>query len=197
VNFDMRDILQEVVVLISVGAKDKNLQVHLNYTSNLPTNFYGDPFRIRQIVVNLMSNAIKFTESGDVTIQAEGFCEADNNQWQISIRIKDTGIGIPADKISSVFEKFTQADSSTTRKYGGSGLGLTISRGLAEKMGGTLTVSSEIGKGAEFTLTLPLTLYSTGSGAIYRREIAHVDGQPGNAKNSFERVSATGHGLKQ
>jgi CheY-like chemotaxis protein len=146
--------------LLKVKAHEKQLEVIFWSDPGLPSVINSDSVRIRQILVNLLGNAIKFTESGEIFIELKQTAAA----WQkdekkyigISITVKDSGIGIAAEKVTKIFEGFTQADSSTTRKYGGTGLGLTISKSLAELMGGTLTVASEIGKGSTFTLQLAL-----------------------------------------
>ncbi|MDP9114066.1 MAG: ATP-binding protein, partial [Acidobacteriota bacterium] len=118
----------------------------------------GDPNRLRQILVNLIGNALKFTPQGSVTLRVErepAKAGEDALTW-LCFNVVDTGIGIAADKIEMIFERFTQADSSTTRKYGGTGLGLAISKGLVELMGGRLGCSSELGKGSTFFLSVPL-----------------------------------------
>jgi CheY-like chemotaxis protein len=127
---------------------------------SIPSQFLGDPVRIRQIVVNLLGNAIKFTSEGEIVVSIR---KSDNTYQQggkafirLAIEVRDTGIGIRKEKMQKIFESFTQADTSTTRKYGGTGLGLTISKSLAELMGGYLTVESEPGKGSSFTLHLVL-----------------------------------------
>jgi signal transduction histidine kinase len=119
---------------------------------DLPGMLLGDPTRLNQIVLNLAGNAIKFTERGSVTLRV---------RWvngELRIDVIDTGIGIPQDRLHNIFEEFTQAYSDTTRKYGGTGLGLTISKRLTEMQGGTITVKSEQGKGSTFTVTIPYAL---------------------------------------
>ena len=111
---------------------------------------FTDQDKLKQIVVNLLSNAVKFTEEGTITVSAR------QRDGQVAIAVTDTGIGIPADKLGLIFEEFRQVDSSTTRKYSGTGLGLPISRRLARLMGGDLTVQSTVGVGSTFTVTLPL-----------------------------------------
>jgi CheY-like chemotaxis protein len=115
----------------------------------------GDPGRLRQILLNLVGNAIKFTEQGEVVVRAE-VSPIKNDDLQLTVSIKDTGIGIPQGKLESLFDSFTQVDASTTRKYGGSGLGLSICKQLCELMGGEISVKSELGKGSEFTFNLAL-----------------------------------------
>jgi len=123
---------------------------------NVPTDLIGDPTRLRQVLLNLLGNAIKFTESGEVALRVT----SDNASTPGALRfaISDTGIGIPEDKLGVVFERFTQADSSTTRRFGGSGLGLTISKRLVELMGGQIRVESGVGEGSVFSFTVPLEI---------------------------------------
>jgi anti-sigma regulatory factor (Ser/Thr protein kinase) len=121
----------------------------------LPEAIVGDAGRLRQIVLNLLSNAIKFTEQGEVVLSVEAGASAEvpTEAWTVTIEVRDTGIGIPPDRISALFESFSQVDASISRRYGGTGLGLAISRRLAESMGGTLTASSAgAGNGSTFTL---------------------------------------------
>src|SRR5262249_24934107 len=128
-------------------AKDLTFAVE---TGEAGGRYLGDPTRIRQILSNLVSIALKFTETGEVVLAAR---RVDGGVLELAVR--DTGIGIAPDQLGRIFGKFSQADSSTTRRYGGTGLGLAISRELAELMGGALTVRSEPGRGSVFTLTLP------------------------------------------
>ncbi|HEY4154873.1 MAG TPA: response regulator, partial [Puia sp.] len=127
---------------------------------DIPSQLLGDPVRIRQIIVNLLGNAIKFTMEGEIYVSIRKEAElywVDGKKYQnFVIQVKDTGIGIPKEKLQKIFESFTQADNSTTRKYGGTGLGLAISKSLAELMHGTLSVESEAGSGSVFSLSLPL-----------------------------------------
>jgi signal transduction histidine kinase/ActR/RegA family two-component response regulator len=137
--------------------RDKNLSLMIDYPANLPESFMADRIRIRQIFNNLLGNAIKFTAHGSITVRVR--CrENDGTTARIECSIIDTGIGIPADKLETIFDKFTQADASTTRKFGGTGLGLAIVKKLVEMMGGTIGVQSELGKGSNFTFTLPLKI---------------------------------------
>ena len=125
----------------------------------MPGNRVGDPTRLRQVLLNLLGNAIKFTESGEVALRVTP--DADSaDPGALRFTISDTGIGIPREKLGTVFERFTQADSSTTRRYGGSGLGLTISKRLVELMGGCIRVESEVGKGSVFSFTVPLEIWA-------------------------------------
>jgi signal transduction histidine kinase/CheY-like chemotaxis protein len=155
--FDLRLVLEEVYEMLAPQAEDKQLALILEYPSSLPRHFVGDAGRIRQIVTNLVGNAVKFTPSGQIltTINC-GVQDGPKALLQVSVR--DSGPGIPADKVGSLFKKFSQADSSTTRRFGGTGLGLAISKQLVELMGGAIGVNSRAGEGCTFWFTLPLEL---------------------------------------
>jgi len=154
------ELVEETIDLLTVKAFEKKLEVICYVEPSLPSQFFGDPVRIRQILVNLIGNAIKFTVDGEISISVmpvgSTYVVGGKNFLDIEIAVKDSGIGIPKEKLRQIFDSFTQADSSTTRKFGGTGLGLTISRSLAELMRGNLKVKSEIGQGSEFTLQLAL-----------------------------------------
>jgi PAS domain S-box-containing protein len=154
------ELVEETVDILTVKAFEKNLEMVLHIEPDLPSQFNGDPVRIRQVLVNLLGNAIKFTETGEifVSVTKAGAIYKKNGSphLDLEIAVRDTGIGISREKLSTIFESFTQADSSTTRKFGGTGLGLTISKSLAELMKGNLTVRSKIGGGSNFTLHIPL-----------------------------------------
>ena len=153
--FHMRRLLAEVGELMRGAADAKGLEIRCVLPAATPVAVVGDAGRIRQIVTNLVNNAIKFTEKGSVTIETSWREGADGvTTW--SIVVEDTGIGIPADRLPDLFQRFTQADTSTTRRYGGTGLGLAISRQLAELMGGSLEAESAVGTGSRFRVTLPL-----------------------------------------
>ena len=155
VAFDLHDLLEELNQVMAVQAELKGLSYLSRIDEGVPIRFRGDPVRLRQIVTNLLGNAIKFTRSGSVSLAVSKEQET-SHQIRLCFEIEDTGIGIAADKIDKLFEAFTQADASTTRKYGGTGLGLAISRQLAGMMDGTIEVESEEGRGTLFRLTLPL-----------------------------------------
>lgn len=148
-DFDLRLTLEDATELLSVKAQEKGLELVCLMDPNVPSLLRGDPGRLRQILVNLVGNAVKFTHRGWVTIRADLESE-DERAARIRISISDTGIGIPRDRLGVIFSAFTQADGSTTRTYGGTGLGLTISRQLVELMGGRLEVESEQGRGSTF-----------------------------------------------
>jgi signal transduction histidine kinase/DNA-binding response OmpR family regulator len=159
-TFRLGELIEEAADILSIKAQEKGLELVCNTDIGLPSQFSGDEMRIRQILINLIGNAIKFTAQGEVSVTARMTApvyEKDGKKWVgVDISVKDTGIGISAGKLDKIFESFTQVDSSTTRHFGGTGLGLTISRRLAELMGGDLAVVSQLGKGSAFTLHLPL-----------------------------------------
>ncbi|MBI1391472.1 MAG: response regulator [Alphaproteobacteria bacterium] len=156
VDFDLVSAIEDVVALLSPRAKEKSLALMLEVRPDVPSTLVGDVGRIRQIVTNLLGNAIKFTHAGRVRINVSG--EEIDGSILLSIAVDDTGIGIPADKLSAIFEKFTQAEFSTTQRYGGTGLGLTISKRLAEAMGGEIIATSRLGAGSTFTFRAPLPI---------------------------------------
>ena len=149
-TFNLRKCLQDSVSMMKVKASEKRLSVKLEVSPDVPECIFGDEFRLGQILLNLIGNAIKFTEDGGIEISV---CLKKDT---LIFKIKDTGIGIPEDRLESVFDAFSQADSSTTRKYGGTGLGLAISKGIIELMGGFINVQSQLGKGSIFTFILPM-----------------------------------------
>ncbi len=152
IGFDLDVLLEKIVEMMVSRAHDRGLQLKLDISPDVPLGLVGDPNRLRQILLNLIGNALKFTERGSVTLQVE--LDPKGAGW-LRFNVIDTGIGIAAGKSEIIFEPFTQADSSTTRKYGGTGLGLAISKGLVELMGGQLGCVSELGKGSTFYLTVP------------------------------------------
>jgi signal transduction histidine kinase/CheY-like chemotaxis protein len=157
VPFDLWLAIEEAGGMLAVRAEEKGLEFVLRYAPDLPRRVIGDPGRIRQIVLNFASNAVKFTDRGHVLIEL-ACLERTEDRVLIQIAVEDTGIGIPADKHEAVFEQFTQADASTTRKYGGTGLGLAICKQLAQLMGGTVGIESTPGKGSKFSVDLPLDI---------------------------------------
>ena len=149
IGFRLRDTLDDTMTTLAFAAHRKGLELACHVLSNVPEALYGDPARLRQIVVNLVGNAIKFTSQGEVIVRVETEEETET-EAVLHFAVTDTGIGIPAEKQSSIFEAFTQADSSMTRKFGGSGLGLAISSRLAAMMGGRIWVESELARGSTF-----------------------------------------------
>ncbi len=152
VSFNLRKSLGEGVKNLAVKAQQKGLEFIFDVRPEVPPNVVGDPGPLRQVLVNLISNAIKFTEKGEIEVTVSMETQGDSG-IMLRFKIRDTGIGIPADKQGIIFEAFSQADSSTTRKYGGTGLGLTICAQLVEMMGGKITVESKAGRGATFCFT--------------------------------------------
>jgi signal transduction histidine kinase len=153
--FNLRKVIDQVAALYSAKAREKGLTLTVRYAAELPTEVTGDPKRIGQVITNLVSNALKFTELGQVIIHADREEQTETHAL-FRIAVEDTGIGVPPDKISVIFEKFVQADGSITRRYGGTGLGLAISKQLVERMGGTIGVDSQVGLGSTFWFTLRL-----------------------------------------
>ena len=148
-DFSLRDCLTECVNLLGTQAQRKNLEVTCAVDENIPDVVSGDCLRLRQVILNLLGNAIKFTQEGFVRIRADWMRESPET-FACHFSVEDTGVGIPGDKLSSVFREFEQADSSTTRRFGGTGLGLTISKKLVQLMGGTMWVESTLGQGSVF-----------------------------------------------
>lgn len=153
VEFDLRDSLDDTVRTLALRAHAKGLELACYIEPDVPDYVTADPLRLRQILVNLMGNAIKFTHEGEVVVHVE-VKERQGDQALIHVAVTDTGIGIPEDKRQVIFESFAQADTSTTRKYGGTGLGLAIASQLATMMGGAIWVDSEVGKGSTFHFTV-------------------------------------------
>ena len=154
-DFNLRSMLGELAEAMALQAQEKNLELILDTTGIEHSMVKGDPGRLRQILTNLIGNAIKFTSQGEIVIHMNMQAVSDQ-QWQLNCSIRDTGIGIPPEKIPKLFESFSQVDSSTTRKYGGTGLGLAIVKKLCELMGGNVSVSSEPGKGSCFEINVRL-----------------------------------------
>jgi CheY-like chemotaxis protein len=155
IEFDLRQTIDPMLKLLGVRAAAKNLELECGLDADVPARVVGDPGRLRQILVNLTGNAIKFTESGRVLIRVERLSETAENV-ELHFSVKDTGIGIPPNKQQIVFNAFAQADNSSTRTFGGTGLGLTISSQLVEKMGGRIWLESEAGIGSTFHFTVRL-----------------------------------------
>jgi len=152
-DFNLRSMLGEFAESMALHAHEKNLELILDTTDINTPMIKSDPGRIRQILTNLVNNSIKFTPEGEISINAE-LKEHNNNKLLLHCSIRDTGIGIPADKIDNLFNSFTQVDASTTRKFGGTGLGLSIVKQLCQLMGGDVTVKSQYGKGSSFDFTV-------------------------------------------
>jgi len=154
-EFGIHELLEDTLKTLALRADKKSLEMLARVSPNVPATLIGDPTRLRQLFVNLVGNAIKFTEEGNILVDTELESIADDTV-RLHISVSDTGLGIPVEKQQVIFESFAQADGSTTRRYGGTGLGLTISRQLVELMGGHMWVESEIGKGSTFHFTCNL-----------------------------------------
>ncbi|WP_168203446.1 ATP-binding protein [Oceanispirochaeta crateris] len=151
----LSDILEDVIVLNSSKIEEKGLELIIDMDMDIPSRLIGDPVRINQILINLLNNAVKFTEQGEIEITIQ-VVQKYSDSLILEFSVSDTGIGMSEDQINRLFQKFSQADTSTTRKYGGTGLGLSICKQLVELMGGEIQVSSQPGKGARFSFTLTL-----------------------------------------
>ena len=156
--FEPTQLCQDAVDLLAEGAAEKGLELKLEPAAELPATLSGDPARLRQILVNLLANAIKFTATGGVSLRCTRLPEGDASHCWLRFEVEDSGIGMDTDTIARLFQPFTQADVSTTRQYGGTGLGLAISRRLAELMGGRIGVDSKPGIGSRFWLDIPFEL---------------------------------------
>ncbi|MBL0936117.1 MAG: response regulator [Rhizobiaceae bacterium] len=152
--FDLAEAIEDVATLVSTRAKEKDLEMIVRFEPGLKRRFIGDGGRIRQIVTNLMGNAVKFTDAGHVLVDVSGV--ASQTGTRLTISVTDTGMGIPADKLALVFEKFSQVDASSTRRHEGTGLGLAISSRLVGLMGGAIDVESAVGQGSRFWFTVDL-----------------------------------------
>ena len=161
VDFDLGELVESTAQVMAIGAHEKRLELNCQVSPDLPRMVVGDPVRVRQIITNLLGNAIKFTASGEVSIRVEPEPDSED-PGAVSFCVSDSGIGIPEDKLETIFDTFTQADTSTTRQYGGTGLGLTICRHLVDFMGGRIWVESETGKGSTFYFTLRLGTVAQG-----------------------------------
>jgi PAS domain S-box-containing protein len=173
VDFNLRTVMEETAELLAPHAHQKRIELACVTPPELPVHLRGDPGRIRQILTNLLGNAVKFTERGEVVMEA-AMVRTRGEDLTVRLAVRDTGIGIPKEKQAAVFESFVQADAGTTRRHGGTGLGLTISRQLVELMGGRIGVESEPGVGSEFWVELPLRRSAATSAA--RRDPAGLHG---------------------
>ena len=174
IDFDLRTLLYDFADTLVPRTEEKRLQLICAADPDVPSRLRGDPGRLRQVLTNLAGNALKFTETGEIAVRVS--LETMNEQ-SVALRftVRDTGIGISAEKVHMLFEKFTQADASTTRKYGGTGLGLAISKQLADLMGGELQVDSELGRGSEFWFTPRFELQPEQE-SDYPRSVAELAG---------------------
>jgi hypothetical protein len=188
IEADLRHKLDRVCKLYEPTAEEKGLKLKLFIDPSVPAALALDPVRVRQCVGNLISNAIKFTDNGDVLVVATGQPLQDN-RIKITIHISDTGCGVAADKIGRIFESFAQADGSTTRKYGGTGLGLPITRQLAQMMGGDVSVVSEPGKGSIFTFTFESEIAESVSKDALLRKLEPVATSPKRSPDDAKSIA--------
>ena len=159
-GFSLSDHLEKVFEMVAPRAEEKNLELVCDIAPTVRNDLVGDPTRLRQVLLNLLGNAIKFTKTGRVSLQVQPDLDRPGTTT-LRFTVTDTGIGIADDKLAAIFERFTQADSSTTRRFGGSGLGLTISKRLVELMGGRIWVDSEVDKGSVFGFAVPFEIWAT------------------------------------
>jgi two-component system sensor histidine kinase/response regulator len=164
-GFDLRETVKNSVATLSLKARDKKLDLAYSISQDVPTQLVGDPSRLRQILLNLLSNSVKFTEKGRVFLDIT-WTGGTGEEFEVDFAVHDTGIGMSEAVQKVLFQTFTQADSSTTRRYGGTGLGLTICRKLVELMGGSISLTSAVGKGSTFTFRLPFTRQAPGQTAV-------------------------------
>ncbi len=201
IPLDLRSLLEEVADVVAVRAQEKGLELLCRYDPNLPDWLQGDPVRLKQILTNLLGNAVKFTEHGEVMVEAMTASSL-TGQPLVRLKVSDTGLGIPPDKLEQIFESFTQADGSTTRKHGGTGLGLSITRRLVTLMGGRIHVESTLGKGSTFTVDLP---FEPAEGrqpevmesALAGKRVLVVDDHETNRKIVAEHLQAAGCWVEQ
>ena len=174
VSFDLRGMLGELRGLAELLASDKGLSFELDIKADVPTHVQGDPVRLRQILTNLISNAVKFTAEGKISLLVQPL---ESMVHGIRFEVLDTGIGIPEGQLDAIFEQFTQAEGSTTRRFGGTGLGLAICKRLTGLMGGTISVSTEMGTGSCFTVDVPLEASSSPSTEQRTQTLKHLEGR--------------------
>ena len=159
--FNLKSVVEDVASLVATKLDEKNLELIVRYHPKMPEEYVGDDGRVRQILMNMVGNAVKFTDTGHILINVSG--NEHGNEAELNIRVEDTGIGIPADKCESVFEKFNQIDNSATRRFEGTGLGLSICQMLVQKMNGEIGVESELGRGSTFWFKIKLPVHKSGA----------------------------------
>ena len=156
--FSLDQVLSDCLASFMPMVFQKSVSLLNVIQPDMPLSFFGDEYRLRQIILNLVGNAMKFTEEGEVKVYANWTQKPNTPRGILSIRVVDTGIGIERSKLSTIFLQFTQADASTTRRFGGSGLGLTISKAIVEQMGGDISAHNNQGKGSTFSFEIPITV---------------------------------------
>ncbi len=196
IPFDLSKVVHATASLLAVRAREKHLELLAEVSADVPRAVRGDPTRLRQVLMNLIGNAIKFTEQGEVVVSVG--TTATDGTGTVTFAVRDTGIGIAPEHTASVFKEFTQADSTMTRRYGGTGLGLAISQRLVRLMGGELTVKSEVGRGSEFSFSLALPVETSpptravGLAALGGRRMLIVDDNQTNRRILREMLAAEG-----
>jgi PAS domain S-box-containing protein len=189
IQFSLEQMLRDTMKSLAARAHQKHLELILHVAPEVPDSLLGDPGRLRQIIINLVGNSIKFTEVGEIEVTVKRLGIPSKISVTLEFCVRDTGIGIPVDKFKTIFDSFSQADTSTTRKYGGTGLGLTISAKLIELMGGKIELESEVGKGSAFHFSLPMDTVSNdpllsyqATGSIENMSVLVVDDNATNRK---------------
>ncbi|PYP31602.1 MAG: hypothetical protein DMD49_07795 [Gemmatimonadetes bacterium] len=197
IPFDLAKLVHATTSLLAVRAREKHLELLADVPAETPRIVRGDPTRVRQVLTNLVGNAIKFTEAGEVGVSVASAAE-DGGRARVRFSVRDTGIGIAPEQLGAIFDEFTQADVSMTRRYGGTGLGLAISQKLVRLMGGELSVRSEVGRGSEFHFTLSLPVEATvelpagGRASLGGRRLLVVDDNETNRRILRDMLAAEG-----
>lgn len=181
-SFNLEKLMHQIKLIFENHAKSKGIEYNYTIASNVPLNLYGDDSKIKQILNNLSSNAIKFTEEGSINIKISSV-KYENDKILLKIILKDTGIGIKKEDLSNLFQAFKQLDSSTTKEYKGTGLGLSIVKSLVEIMDGTIEVNSEFGKGTEFKINIPLTVEKEESVKVIDKTNVEIKNRTDNTVN--------------
>ena len=197
-DFELDKLVQSVIQVAAEAGRDKDLEIVVYYPPALPTAVRGDDGRLRQVLLNLLGNAVKFTEHGEVALRADPAARAPDSRPQVTFAVTDTGIGIAPGDLSLLFEPFSQVDAATNRQFGGTGLGLPIARQLIELMGGQLDVRSQPGQGSQFSFTIPLTpqpgppARTRASSCLSAQRLLIVDDNPTTRQLLTEHASAWG-----
>src|SRR5262249_42036929 len=174
--FSLRDCVEGALDIVAPRAWEKELELGCLIDEEAPAGIVGDEARLRQVLLNLLSNAVKFTESGEVVVLV-GAEETGAGSYRIELAVRDTGIGIPADRMGQLFTSFSQVDASTTRRFGGTGLGLAISKRLVGLMGGAIDLESEQGEGSTFRISLPVTAADVPAKFVFDDGLPHLAGK--------------------
>ncbi len=208
IEFNINTLLSTIAQIIGISAEEKSIELIFDIEHSVPSVLMGDPLRLRQVIINLMTNAIKFTDAGKVLLKVKQL-PLDNHKSTIEFQVIDTGIGLTDEQISKLFQSFSQANISTSRRYGGSGLGLLISKQLIEMMGGSIRVESEYGKGSRFIFTIEsdqqkeLRRYRLPSKSLMNKSVLIVDSSKDTTKSLGEMLayfhydSTTTHTIKE